>query len=219
MKLQDCYRNRFSDVDNENKNVAWVALCENFLSNYVSEKDTVLDIGAGYCNFINNIKCQRKIAVDLNPDTKKYADKDVEVVQRSAIELPARYDDTIDVIFISNFLEHLDSKEQVIQLLEKVNKLLKKGGKLLIIQPNIDLVKEAYWDFIDHKVALNEKSLREALELAGFQVNEFIKKFLPYTTTGNLIPNINLAIKVYLLVPEFMRLNAGQSFVLATKTK
>ena len=38
-----------------------------FLLSEVDKKNfTVLDIGAGYCEFINNIQCAQKYAIDLN---------------------------------------------------------------------------------------------------------------------------------------------------------
>ena len=70
---------------------------------------------------------------------------------------------------MSNYLEHLPSGDAVIAQLEVARRLLKPGGRVLVLQPNIRLVGAAYWDFIDHKVALTEKSLVEAGELAGLE--------------------------------------------------
>ena len=55
-----------------------------------------------------------------------------------------------------------------------------------MLQPNIRLTGAAYWDFIDHKVALTERSLVEAAELCGFETERLIKRFLPYTTKSRL---------------------------------
>jgi hypothetical protein len=46
---------------------------------------TVLEIGAGYCEFINSIRAKRKVAFDLNRDIKKFAKDSVEVVIASSM--------------------------------------------------------------------------------------------------------------------------------------
>lgn len=211
------YKNRFSSEDRSRKQEMWKELCKVFLQQFIYKNVTVMDIGAGYCEFINNISCGKKIAVDVNPDTKKFANKDVLVINKSAFLLSAKYNNIADIVFLSNFLEHLNSKDDVVELLRRVNKLLKKGGKIILLQPNIDLVKESYWDFIDHKVPLNTKSIMEALEIAGFKINVFIKKFLPYTTKNKHIPMLSILLKFYLLLPEIIKPFAGQSFVVAVK--
>ncbi|EKD66949.1 MAG: hypothetical protein ACD_48C00660G0001, partial [uncultured bacterium] len=119
------------------------------------------------------------------------------------------------VVFMSNFLEHLESKDEVLAVLIAARSLLKKGGTILIMQPNIDLVKERYWDFFDHKVALNGPSVVEALELAGFTTDVYIKRFLPYTAKSRYIPKIPPLTWLYLLLPEYLRPFAGQSFISA----
>ena len=63
---------------------------------------------------------------------------------------------------------------------------MQPGGRVIVLQPNIRLVGNAYWDFIDHHVALTEKSLEEAAELAGLRTVEIIPRFMPYTTKSRL---------------------------------
>lgn len=217
---QSCYQKRFSSTENRQKNQLWKILCDNFLQQYINRNDTVLDIGAGYCEFINNIRCKKKIALDLNPDTKLFANKEVQVFNMKITSIPEKFYKRFNVIFISNFLEHLDSKEEMLKLLQRVNKLLTEDGKLLIIQPNISLVKEKYWNFFDHKIPINGDSLQEALSLAGFKVEEYIEKFLPYTTKSKIkMFNNRLFLKIYLELPQFLRLFAGQSFIVAKNIK
>lgn len=218
------YRARFNKFELARRNRFWETLCFSFLQRYVQKKDTVIDIGAGYCEFINTIVCGRKIAVDLNTDTKDFAQKDIEVVTSSALEISKKYNSKIDIVFMSNFLEHLESKQEVIKVLRKANNLLRVGGKILLIQPNINLVKERYWDFIDHAVPLNTNSLKEALQVTGFEVTNLTVRFLPYTTKsfqeGGIFPSwVNLfLLRIYLKIPQFMRLHAGQTFLCAVKT-
>ena len=60
------------------------------------------------------------------------------------------------------------------------------GGRVIVLQPNIKLVGAAYWDFIDHHVALTETSLVEAATFAGFTTEDVIQRFLPYSVKGKL---------------------------------
>ena len=76
----------------------------------------------------------------------------------------------------------------MIEQLRVATKILKPGGRVMVLQPNIRLSAGRYWDFIDHKVALTERSLVEAAELAGFQTEALVTRFLPYTTKGAFRP-------------------------------
>src|SRR5207247_9004253 len=53
--------------------------------------------------------------------------------------------------------------------------------------PYTPLSRSAYWDFIDHHVALTERSLTEAASAAGFDVEHLVPRFLPYTTKSRVL--------------------------------
>ena len=59
-------------------------------------------------------------------------------------------------------------------------RVLKPGGRAMVLQPNIRLDRAAYWDFIDHNVALTEKSLVEAAVARG----------LPYGHADHALPPV-----------------------------
>ena len=44
---------------------------QEFFSRYIPDNAKVLDLGAGWGEFINNIKAADKCAMDLNPETKE----------------------------------------------------------------------------------------------------------------------------------------------------
>ena len=52
-KLSKLYKKRF-EGELYKKNEIWKVLCSSFFQKYITEKDLVVDIGAGYCEFINN---------------------------------------------------------------------------------------------------------------------------------------------------------------------
>ena len=72
--LMAIYRERFDETAMEQKKKVWKVICEEFLQKFISKSDIVLDLGAGTCEFINHIRCGKKYAIDVNPDTGKHAD-------------------------------------------------------------------------------------------------------------------------------------------------
>lgn len=216
-ELDDIYNKRFAKKE-KSRQVLWATLVGSFFQKYVKDDDVVLDLAAGYCEFINNVKAKQKYAVDLNPETKKRADKDVKVFIASSDKLPKSLNNKVDVVFVSNFFEHLDSKHQLLSTLKSIHDVLKPDGRLLILQPNIDKVGHAYWNFVDHSLPINDKSLREALELSGFVVHHLQPGFLPYTTSSKL-PVSSLLIKLYLKLPLAQQLFGKQIFAVANPNK
>jgi len=99
---------------------------------------------------------------------------------------------------------------------------LKVGGKVIILQPNIRYVGPAYWDYIDHHIALTEFSLVEALEVAGFEVSKLIPRFLPYTAkslVGRIVQGGRYAslVRFYLKMPLLWRFFGQQTLVIAKR--
>ena len=115
---------------------------------------------------------------------------------------------------MSNYLEHLEGPAAVIEQLAVARRLLRPGGRVIVLQPNIRLVGGAYWDFIDHRVALTEKSLVEAGSLAGLRTVELITRFLPYSTKSRL-PSNPLLVRAYLRFRPAWRLLGKQTLYVA----
>jgi 2-polyprenyl-3-methyl-5-hydroxy-6-metoxy-1,4-benzoquinol methylase len=115
-----------------------------------------------------------------------------------------------DVVFMSNYLEHLATNNEVIEQFRVVHRLLKPDGRVVVLQPNIKLVGGDYWDFIDHSVALTEKSLEEAALLGGFRTVTVIRRFLPYTTKSRF-PKGSRLVRAYLAVPALWRVLGKQT--------
>ena len=179
--LKRVYSRRFSEADAEQKHAIWREIVR-YLQRYVREDGAVLDVACDRGYFIRHVRAREKWASDVR-DMRSLLPDSIRFVQSEGVALdqflPTEH---FDVVFMSNYLEHLESGERVIEQLRTVARLLKPTGLLLVLQPNIRLVGESYWDFIDHKVALTEKSLVEAADLAGFRTRDLITRFLPYTT-------------------------------------
>ncbi len=218
--LQSLYNVRFNgDKELEVKNKIWKTLCDNFFNKYITNNDVVADIASGYCEFINNISAKEKYAIDLNPDVKYYAANDVKVMNENVENvkniIPQNY---IDVFFISNFLEHMNSREEISNLIVNVKELIKSGGRIIILQPNIKYVRGGrYWDFFDHKIPLTENAIMELAEMNDLEVVKCIPKFLPYTTKSSM-PKSPKIIWLYLkLMPFSNGVFGEQSFIVLKK--
>jgi SAM-dependent methyltransferase len=216
VELADIYNNRFSEKERASKLLIWQVLCTDFFQRYVRPQDTVLDLAAGYCEFINNIKCKSKIAVDLNEDIVNYAGPDVRVVLSASDAMTDIASASVDVVFVSNFFEHMPTKQIFLATLKEIRRVLRSGGKLLILQPNIRFLNGEYWDFLDHHIPLTDRTLVEAVQSVGMRAVEVKPQFLPYTTKSRF-PQHPLLIKLYLRVPLAHSLLGKQAWVVAEK--
>jgi ubiquinone/menaquinone biosynthesis C-methylase UbiE len=215
MEVENLYQIRFHSDEIARKNKLWSVICKHFFSKFVNPNDCVLDLAAGYCEFINNIHAAKKIAVDINPDTINFANPNVQVIHAKSSNIEVVKSNSIDVIFISNFFEHI-SKDEIILTLNECKRILKEDGKIIILQPNIKYVGMDYWDFFDHHTPLTDKSLREVLELTGFHVKTLIPRFLPYTTKSK-IPQLSWLVAMYLHLPLVWRIMGKQILAVGEK--
>lgn len=213
--VEAVYSRRFAGAEEHRRGV-WEVLTHHYFQRWVARGDTVLDLGAGYCEFINNIQAAKKLALDLNPATRAKAAPDVQVLSQDVVEPWPLSPASVDVIFSSNFFEHLANKNDLQHCLEQACAALKSGGRLIALGPNIRFCSDVYWDFFDHHIALSDRSLVEALELAGFQAEMVIPQFLPFTMKGKL-PASPLLVRVYLGVPLAWKLLGKQFLVVARK--
>ncbi|WP_373479291.1 hypothetical protein [Geminocystis sp.] len=85
--LQQLYNNRFDPQQRKAKLLLWKTLIKDFLQTYINPNGSVLDIGGGYGEFINNIKAKEKYLIDLNPDAKLFADDNVTVLNMNILDL------------------------------------------------------------------------------------------------------------------------------------
>lgn len=215
--LQSLYRHRFSPSELPEKNAIWRVLCANFFQRYVrADSDRVLDLACGYGEFINNIKARYKVAIDLNPDSPGALASDVVFHAVPATDLSPIANGSVDVVFTSNFFEHLPNKSVLAEVLAEVHRVLRPSGTLIAMGPNIRYIPGAYWDFIDHHLPLTELSLCEALHLNGLEPTEVIPRFLPYTTQSRL-PKAPALVAAYLRMPFAWRFFGKQFLVIAHK--
>ena len=215
-ELEKTYHRRF-DADLEYRNAVWRVLVREFFSRYIRASSHVLDLGCGYGQFINQIQCARRYAMDLNPASREVLQSGVEFFEQDcSIRWPLDTD-SLDLVFTSNFFEHLPSKTHLARTLDEARRCLRAGGRLIAISPNVKYIPGAYWDFFDHHIPLTELALQEALELAGFRSIEVIGRFLPPTMVKKP-PYPLLCVSLYLRMRWLWRWFGGQFLVIVEKT-
>jgi ubiquinone/menaquinone biosynthesis C-methylase UbiE len=214
MDVSRIYQRRFTP-DLDFRRAMWAVLCRHFFQGYVPAGSTVLEIGAGYCEFINQIAAGRKLALDINPDTRNHAAADVEVVLAPSTAMTGVLDSSVDVVFASNFFEHL-TRPDILATLAETERVLRAGGRLVVLQPNIRFCGRDYWMFFDHLTPIDDRALVEAMVISGLRAVEVIPRFLPYTTHSRL-PRSILLIRLYLKLRPAWRWFGQQSLLVAEK--
>ena len=211
--LNDVYRRRFPEVSKRQKDQIWPVIVR-YLDRWIDPSTPVLDIACDSGYFIRNVNATERWAADLR-DVRDDLPADIHFVQANGLDLEQHLPSAaFGTIFMSNYLEHRHGPEAVIEQLAVVRRLLRPGGRAMVLQPNIRFVGGAYWDFIDHRVALTDRSLAEAGDLAGLRQVRLIPRFLPYSTKGRL-PSHRLLVRAYLNCPPAWRIIGKQTLYVA----
>ena len=125
-ELQKMYGARFAQNLAYRRKV-WNVLVPSFFQKYVAPGDAVLDLGCGYGEFINTIRCGKKLAMDLNPDAPKYLDSSVRFLEQDCSSRWQVEDASLHVVFTSNFFEHLPDKAALGRTLDEIYPLPRAG--------------------------------------------------------------------------------------------
>jgi SAM-dependent methyltransferase len=213
--LQQIYATRFSGQEAYRTQV-WKTLTSQFFTRWIKPTDAVLDLGCGYAEFINNVSAGAKFAMDLNPSAQDYVASDVTLLQQDCSQPWPLPEGTLDVVFTSNFFEHLPTKQTLLQTLGEAKRCLKPGGCIIALGPNIRYLSGAYWDFFDHSLSLTELSLAEALVMTGFKVELTRAKFLPYSMSLGSHPPL-WTLRVFLRMPLLWKIFGKQFLVVGRK--
>ena len=177
----------------------WAALWRYFFSKRVRSEDVVLDLGAGYGDFINSVTARRRIAVDIWPGIKDHAGPGVEVMIGAVDQLDALADASVDYAFASNLFEHL-TQEQFAGALRALRTAMSPRGTLTILQPNYRYAYREYFDDYTHVAVYSHVSLADFLEAHGWAVDEIRPRFMPLTVKSRL-PAWDFLIGAYLASP------------------
>ena len=213
--LRRIYGARFS-ANAAYRDQVWDVLVGQFFQQYVGATERVLDLGCGYGEFTRHVRCGAKYAMDLNPDAPRYLGEGVTFFEQDCSAVWPLPDAWLDVVFTSNFFEHLPDKAALGKTLDQIRRCLAPGGRLVAMGPNVKFLPGSYWDFWDHYVPLTDLSLEEALTTRRFEMIRREDRFLPYTmSAGRQYPLLFL--RTYLKIPIAWKLFGKQFLIVAKK--
>ena len=197
------------------RSVLWSTLWDHSLSKVFAGRASLLELGAGWCDFINNARASRRVAVDMWPGVVEAAAPGVEAHVGSALELDFLEDGSFDAAFASNFVEHL-THDQFAQMLRECDRVLVEGGLLAFVQPNFRLAYKRYFDDYTHVTMWTETSLADFLTAHGWEIERVQARYMPLSVKSRL-PISRTLIRAYLASP--IKPAAGQMLVVARKKK
>lgn len=212
-QLSSVYEWRFRNSPDNFRRAIWKALIDGYFSTLIPKSGVVLDFGCGKGEFLSQIEASQRVGIDVEDMLPEYAKKDIDL-RLGVNALSGIPSHSVDVFFASNTFEHLPNKGALEHVLGEVVRVLKPGGRCVILTPNIALKPGRYWDYHDHHIPLTERSLNEALVLAGLEPEFTIRRFLPWST-GRRIPFPYALVRTYLAVRPLWFFLGKQSLVVA----
>ena len=192
--MVDYYSTRY--IDNPARRKVWMAIVDYLVRFTGRDARTIVDVGCGYGDFINNAPGKRLIAVDLNSDSKQFLKEGIEFFCSPATDLSFISSGSVDFVFTSNLLEHLTDSELDLAILE-FRRILKAGGILITMQPNFYYAYREYFDDYTHKKVFSHESLVDLFLTKGFGLIAIEKRFLPFSLKSKL-PKSYWLTKLYL---------------------
>ena len=207
------YEYRFHGVDQSTRQAVWNEIGA-FVYDRLGRPERVLDPCAGRCEFLNAVEGVERWGVD-QVDNTEFRGPGITAVTADVFDadLPL---DHFDGVFVSNFLEHLLTQEDVARFLTKMSAVMESGGRIAIVGPNFRYCGKEYFDCADHTLALTHVAVAEHLYAAGFTVDEVTPRFLPFSFRGALRPSPVLT-RWYLRLRPAWRVLGKQFLVVATK--
>ena len=192
----------------------WRALC-GYLASWVDPNAGLLDLGAGYGDFSRFAVASGKWALDLNPELIGHWEEDVQPLIQSALAPLPLASNSLGTVFASNFFEHFTSEDGARILLE-LRRVLKPGGRLIVVQPNFRLEPRRYFDDYTHKTIYTDEGFGGLLAASGFNVVRSEPRFTPFTMKSRW-PKAEWMVDLYLRLPY--RPLAGQFLAIAEVTE
>ena len=151
--------------------------------------------------------------MDLDAAVSRAAAGHVTPVVGDSTDLRQFEDGSFDVVFASNLLEHLE-RTAASQLLSEARRVLRPGGRLLLLQPNFRLNPGRYFDDFTHVAIYTDVSIRDYLTAEGWTVTNVKARFLPLTLQSRAA-GLTFLVPWYLRSP--VRPLAGQMLVVAAR--
>jgi SAM-dependent methyltransferase len=147
-KADNYFHTRFKP--DARREVLWRTLYRHYFSRFISTSDCVLELGAGYGHFINQVAAKRRIALDAWAGFVDYVPPGIETYVSSVVDLAFLEAGSVNFVFASNLFEHI-SQEEFATVLNHLRRILANGGTFNILQPNYYYSYREYFDDYTHR--------------------------------------------------------------------
>jgi len=196
------------------RDVVWRVIAD-YVARWVPANARILEIGAGYCCWINALGGTRRVAVDAWPEVTKHAAPGVEaVVLDLSTGLTQFANESFDLVLASNVIEHFEP-DAAAGIITEVVRLLRHGGRVIVMQPNFRYAYRHYFDDYTHRSTFTHVSLANLLRSKGLRLIRVEPRFLPYSMRESRLPVMPWLVRAYLRSP--IRPLAGQMLLVAEK--
>lgn len=181
------------------REILWQSLVKFYFSRLIDTNACVLELGAGYGNFINNVTAAQRLALDIWDEFPNYLAPGIVSHVGRVDDLAWVPDGSVDFVFASNLFEHV-TQDAFASVLCQLKTKLAPGGTLNLLQPNFRFAYREYFDDYTHTTIYSDISICDFLNANGYEVLACHPRFLPLTIKSRLKVSPVL-IRAYLLLP------------------
>jgi SAM-dependent methyltransferase len=182
-----------------------------YLQRYVRADEALLDLGAGYGEAHRALRAREKWALDVNRDVTSYWEPEVRPLVQSALAPLPFGPGAIGTVLASNFFEHF-TIEDAEAILTEIARVIRPGGRLIVVQPNFRLEPRRYFDDYTHRTPFTDAGFADFVRSLGWKVVRLEPRFLPFSMKSRL-PRFGWLVALYLALP--FRPFAGQFLLVA----
>ncbi len=214
INYQRLYEYRFRYIDQPSRQAVWNEIGK-YIYDRLGRPQRILDPSSGRCEFLNSVPEAERWSID-QVDNSAFRHPEIKAITSDVFdaELPPDY---FDGVFVSNFLEHLHTLEDIARFLILMRGSLTSNGRIAICGPNFKYCGREYFDCADHVLALSHVSVAEHLYAAGFTIEDVIPRFLPFSFRS-MLPKSPLFTRAYLRMRPAWRILGKQFLVIARKS-
>ncbi|GEM_PF-362472 len=170
-----------------------------YLERYIPGESRILELGAGYCSFINEVHAGEKHALDSSDIIRQYAAESVRIHVCDCAQLRPVETAYFDVVFSSFLFEHL-TRDHLDRLMRELRRIIKPGGLIITLLPNYKYIYRHYFDDYTHVQVFSHLSFSDYLTAQGFDVTRVEGRFLPFSFKSRL-PKSAFLTALYLRSP------------------
>ncbi|MGA3160523.1 MAG: class I SAM-dependent methyltransferase [Terracidiphilus sp.] len=193
----------------------WRLLTRFYFQRWIHEDNCVLELGAGYGHFINNVQAGRRIALDLWTELPNFLQAGVESHVGSVTNLSLLQDHSVDFAFASNLFEHI-TKDDLAHVRHQLEAKLSNHGLLCLLQPDYCYAYREYFDDYTHIAVYSHVTMSDFLLDCGYEIVDRKPRFMPLTVKSRVVVS---SILIWLYLKSFLKPPGKQMLIIARPSK